>query len=103
MNNIPKKVLVNILLPQTPEVLFNRAALMDIGFLEAKKLEDYQNYVFHDVDSVPMDTRNLYACPQNPVHLCAARDKNNFRYFYVDSSVQVLYIMIRHFNLFYSG
>ena len=36
---------------------FNRAALMNIGFVEAIKMYDFDCFVFHDVDLVPEDDR----------------------------------------------
>jgi hypothetical protein len=57
---------------------FNRAKLMNIGFAEAMKLYDWQCFVFHDVDLLPEDDRNLYSCPEQPRHMSVAIDK--FRY-----------------------
>ena len=58
---------------------FNRAMLLNVGFTEAMKLSDwdclgrlisnqcisesYERSVFHDVDLLPEDDRNLYTCP----------------------------------------
>lgn len=39
---------------------FNRAALMNVGFLEALKLHHWDCFIFHDVDLIPLDDRNLY-------------------------------------------
>lgn len=44
---------------EIPEVKFNRAKLMNIGFREALKSYDYQCFIFHDVDLLPEDDRNL--------------------------------------------
>ncbi len=57
---------------------FNRAKLMNIGFLESRKLYDYQCFIFHDVDLIPEDDRNLYTCPEQPRHMSVAINK--FRY-----------------------
>ena len=51
---------------------------MNIGFTEALKIGDYDNFVFHDVDSIPLDTRNIYACPNAPRHLAPKRGKYDF-------------------------
>ncbi|XP_063537563.1 beta-1,4-N-acetylgalactosaminyltransferase bre-4-like [Cydia strobilella] len=40
---------------------FNRGKLMNVGFLEAG---GWQCYIFHDIDLLPLDQRNLYTCPQ---------------------------------------
>ncbi|XP_064629552.1 beta-1,4-N-acetylgalactosaminyltransferase bre-4-like isoform X3 [Lineus longissimus] len=53
---------------------FNRAMLMNIGFTEAMKQKNYDCTVFHDVDLLPEDDRNLYSCPEQPRHLSVAID-----------------------------
>ncbi|BFZ10291.1 hypothetical protein BsWGS_13330 [Bradybaena similaris] len=58
---------------------FNRAMLMNIGYVEAMKRYDYQCAVFHDVDLIPENDRNIYSCPEMPRHLSAAIDKFNYR------------------------
>lgn len=46
-------------------VLFNRATLKNIGYVEAMKLKQWDCFIFHDVDLIPIDDRNLYTCPPN--------------------------------------
>lgn len=59
---------------------FNRAALMNVGFLEAQKLHRWDCYIFHDVDLIPLDDRNLYRCPeQQPRHMSVAVDTMGFK------------------------
>ncbi|TMS38239.1 hypothetical protein L596_005006 [Steinernema carpocapsae] len=41
---------------------FNRAKLMNVGFVEARKLYDWQCYIFHDVDLIPENDKNMYTC-----------------------------------------
>uniref|UniRef100_A0A224ZBP3 Beta-1,4-N-acetylgalactosaminyltransferase n=1 Tax=Rhipicephalus zambeziensis TaxID=60191 RepID=A0A224ZBP3_9ACAR len=48
---------------------FNRAKLLNVGFLQSTALYDYQCFVFHDIDLVPVDDRNVYTCPQQPRHM----------------------------------
>ncbi len=36
---------------------FNRAALMNVGYKEAVLKDDFQCFVFHDVDLLPEDDR----------------------------------------------
>lgn len=57
---------------------FNRAMLMNIGFKEALKIRNFDCFIFHDVDLLPEDDRNLYNCPTQPRHMSVAIDV--FRY-----------------------
>ncbi|KAG8235312.1 hypothetical protein J437_LFUL015715 [Ladona fulva] len=53
---------------------FNRAMLMNVGFLEASKMHEFDCFIFHDVDLLPEDDRNLYTCPAQPRHMSASID-----------------------------
>jgi len=48
---------------------FNRAALFNVGYLEAMKLYSYDCFIFHDVDLLPEDLRNVYKCGDQPRHM----------------------------------
>ncbi|XP_028289205.1 beta-1,4-galactosyltransferase 1-like [Parambassis ranga] len=63
---------------QDGEGVFNRAKLMNAGYMEALKEYDYECFVFSDIDLVPLDDRNLYRCFNNPRHLAVAMDKFNY-------------------------
>lgn len=54
---------------------------MNIGFVEAMKIRPFDCFIFHDVDLLPEDDRNLYTCPEQPRHMSVAVDV--FRYKYV--------------------
>lgn len=58
---------------------FNRASLMNVGFLEANKMENWDCFIFHDVDLIPLDDRNLYRCPEQPRHMSVAVDVFEFK------------------------
>ncbi|KAM9839312.1 beta-1,4-galactosyltransferase 1-like [Aulostomus maculatus] len=63
---------------QDGEGIFNRAKLMNVGYVEALKEYDYDCFVFSDVDLVPMNDNNLYRCYDNPRHLAVGMDKFNY-------------------------
>lgn len=65
---------------QTADHAFNRAALLNVGFNEALKLHQWDCFIFHDVDLLPLDDRNLYTCPDQPRHMSVAVDTFGFRY-----------------------
>jgi hypothetical protein len=48
---------------------FNRAALFNVGYFEAMKLYPFDCFIFHDVDMLPEDRRNIYKCGDNPRHM----------------------------------
>jgi len=69
---------------QTPKEKFNRGLLMNIGFVEANKIDNFDCFVFHDVDLVPEDDRNIYECPSNgPKHMSVAVNKWKYRLQYL--------------------
>lgn len=58
---------------------FNRASLMNVGFLEANKMANWDCFIFHDVDLIPLDDRNLYRCPEQPRHMSVAIDVFDYK------------------------
>ncbi|XP_041707311.1 beta-1,4-galactosyltransferase 1 [Coregonus clupeaformis] len=64
---------------QDGDEIFNRAKLLNIGYMEALKEYDYGCFVFSDVDLIPMDDRNTYKCFSQPRHLSVSMDKFGFR------------------------
>ncbi|KAH6933724.1 hypothetical protein HPB50_017690 [Hyalomma asiaticum] len=48
---------------------------IDYGiFIIEQALYDYGCFVFHDVDLIPIDQRNLYTCESQPMHMCVTID-----------------------------
>ncbi|XP_023276447.1 beta-1,4-galactosyltransferase 1 [Seriola lalandi dorsalis] len=64
---------------QDGDEIFNRAKLLNVGYMEALKDYDYNCFVFSDVDLIPMDDRNTYRCFGQPRHLSVSMDKFGFR------------------------
>ncbi|VVC36779.1 Hypothetical protein CINCED_3A013088 [Cinara cedri] len=74
---------------QVSNVTFNKGAIMNAAFLTVYRSYGlrgdndwdrglYGCYVFHDVDMLPEDDRNMYSCPEYPRHLSVA--VNEFKY-----------------------
>ncbi|XP_046861846.1 beta-1,4-galactosyltransferase 1-like [Xenia sp. Carnegie-2017] len=58
--------------------LFNRAKLFNVGFMEAKKVDNFNCFIFHDVDLLPLSNGNEYFCPTSPRHMSVAVDTMDF-------------------------
>uniref|UniRef100_A0A0V0JAU1 Beta-1,4-galactosyltransferase n=1 Tax=Schistocephalus solidus TaxID=70667 RepID=A0A0V0JAU1_SCHSO len=78
--------------------LFNRGALLNVGFLEASKRYPYSCFIFHDVDLLPEDDRNLYTCEEQPLHLSVAIDKFAYNLFYESTFGGAVAMTAVHFN-----
>ncbi|XP_023656385.1 beta-1,4-galactosyltransferase 4 [Paramormyrops kingsleyae] len=64
---------------QAGSSVFNRAKLLNVGFLEALKDYNWDCFVFHDVDLIPENDHNLYACERQPKHLVVGRNVTGYR------------------------
>ncbi len=63
------------------KITFNRGLLMNIGYNEASKDSDkWDCFVFHDVDLLPEDERNIYSCPETPRHMSSAVSTLKYKY-----------------------
>lgn len=58
---------------------FNRGMLMNVGFSEAMKADDFTCVIFHDVDLIPEDARNDYGCPSSPRHMSTAVSQMDYK------------------------
>lgn len=68
-----------VVVEQTGDIAFNRAKLLNIGFVETLKVDHQVDcFIFHDVDLLPQNDYNIYACTHNPRHMYSAVD--TFRY-----------------------
>jgi hypothetical protein len=61
---------------QSPEHKFNRGALLNLGFIEARKL-GYNVFIFHDVDLLPGESMANYYVknPEIPIHIARCWDR----------------------------
>jgi hypothetical protein len=70
------------LIEQVEPEIFNRGALLNVGFLEAIKHTgegSFDCFIFHDVDLIPADGHNFYTCSSLPRHMAAYRSGWNYR------------------------
>ncbi len=61
------------------DATFNRAKLLNVGYLEALKDYSWDCFIFHDVDLVPENDRNLYICDKQPKHLVVGRNVTGYK------------------------
>lgn len=54
---------------QNDRRLFNKGLLYNAAFNEIAKQNHFNCYIFHDVDLLPENQLNLYACADVPLHL----------------------------------
>lgn len=59
---------------QVDTLEFNRAMLLNVGFLEAMKERQYECFLFHDVDHIPVDPMLSYWCDKEPMHMSSRTD-----------------------------
>ncbi|OWF44555.1 Beta-1,4-N-acetylgalactosaminyltransferase bre-4 [Mizuhopecten yessoensis] len=76
---------------------FNRALSLNIGFQEASREYDYQCFIFHDVDLLPENDRNMYTCPTDPRHMSVAVDRLKYKLPYATIFGGVVAMTKEHF------
>lgn len=84
IHNFLRKQLIHyriFVIEQFDQKPFNRAMLFNIGSVYASQLE-FPCLILHDVDLMPMNLGNLYACSKRPRHMCASLDKFRFNLLY---------------------
>ena len=90
-----------IVVEQLSDSKFNRAKLLNVGYLHVRKqLPNCPCFIFHDVDLLPEDDRNLYTCPaSNPRHMSVAVSKWNYKLPYSNLFGGVVAINTRQFRM----
>ena len=78
---------------------FNRAMLFNVGFVEALKRDNFDCFIFHDVDLIPENDRNLYSCPIQPRHMSVAIDKMKYQLPYKTLFGGISALRTEHFKL----
>ncbi|XP_066031375.1 beta-1,4-galactosyltransferase 4 [Chamaea fasciata] len=64
---------------QAGNAKFNRAKLLNVGYLEALKEANWDCFIFHDVDLVPENDFNTYMCDTQPKHFVVGRNNTGYR------------------------
>lgn len=62
--------------------IFNKGRIMNIAAKEARKVDDFDCFIFHDVDLIPENDENIYECYSHPRHLCPAVDELRYNLMY---------------------
>ncbi|XP_050499794.1 beta-1,4-N-acetylgalactosaminyltransferase bre-4 [Diabrotica virgifera virgifera] len=78
---------------------FNRGMLMNIGFEQAMSMDQFDCFIFHDVDLLPENNRNLYMCGSVPRHMSVAVDVLRYRLPYKNIFGGVTALTTQHFSL----
>lgn len=84
IHNFLRKQLIHyriFVIEQYDQKPFNRAMLFNIGSIYASQL-NFPCLILHDVDLMPMNLGNLYACSKRPRHMCSSLDKFRFNLLY---------------------
>ncbi|XP_037942960.1 beta-1,4-galactosyltransferase 1 [Teleopsis dalmanni] len=86
------------LVEQNDQLPFNRAKLFNIGATIAVQNE-FPCLILHDVDLLPLNSGNLYACTEKPRHMCSALDKFRFNLPYTSLFGGVVAIRSEVYNI----
>ena len=95
-NTMTKHNVSSFMLNRAGKVMFNRAMLMNIGYVEARKRRPYDCYIFHDVDLIPEIVNNYYGCSKQPRHLGVASNKSFYKIEYDTYFGGVISLQSRH-------
>ncbi|KAI7797879.1 hypothetical protein IRJ41_020748 [Triplophysa rosa] len=61
------------------DVRFNRAKLLNVGYLKALKDYNWDCFIHHDVDLIPENDQNLYVCEEQPKHPAVGRNSTGYK------------------------
>ncbi|CAF0848895.1 unnamed protein product [Brachionus calyciflorus] len=78
--------------------IFNKGRIMNIAVKEALKLDNFECFIFHDVDLIPENDKNIYECFSQPRHLCPAVDELRYNLMYYNLVGGVLALNLEQLN-----
>ena len=58
---------------------WNKGSIYNIGFDKTRKIDDYDCYIFHDIDLLAENDKNYYGCPFTPAHMSVAVDTLKYK------------------------
>ncbi|TKS83978.1 Rho GTPase-activating protein 31 [Collichthys lucidus] len=94
---------------QAGDATFNRAKLLNVGYLEALKDHTWDCFIFHDVDLVPENDHNFYMCDEQPKHLVVGRNVTGYKLRYkgyfggVTAMTKTQFLQVNGFSNTYWG
>jgi beta-1,4-galactosyltransferase 1 len=64
-------------------LIYNKALSMNAAFIEVTKVDNFDCFIFHDVDMLPENASLIYECSdQAPKHLVVALNIRNYTYYF---------------------
>ncbi|RXG57625.1 Beta-1,4-N-acetylgalactosaminyltransferase bre-4 [Armadillidium vulgare] len=88
-----------VVVEQMDDRPFNRGRLLNIGFKEARNLGPPNIcFIFHDVDLLPQNDYNIYACTHQPRHMYSSVDIFRYHLPYRSLAGGSFSILVEHFK-----
>ena len=87
---------VSVYFLQDDNFSFNRAALLNIGVLESLNKDEFNCFIFHDVDLLPENNQNTYTCTDFPRHMTIAISTIDYRYELLYISMVITYVYAKN-------
>ncbi|XP_021351790.1 beta-1,4-galactosyltransferase 3-like isoform X2 [Mizuhopecten yessoensis] len=77
---------------------FNKGKLNNVAFTEATKMENFDCFIFHDVDFLPENDKNLYMCDDHLRQLSSAIDENRYHVMFYNNAGGVIAMKSENFR-----